>query len=242
MKRLITLFLMALAISACSQNAPSTDTAALEARSDAWESALNSKDVDALVNLYTNDARLLPPDGAMTSGQDGVRAAFGGMIDAGIGGETTRVETTVNGNIGYIVGTFTLTAGDELLGTGKYIETWRRGDDGQWLISNDIYNNDSGPKPNMDMTHIMITHSVDDADRWSAAWSGPDSRKGLFKDNGAAHVHAFRSEDNPNLTGLVIAVEDMDALNEMLMSDDGKAAAAEDGVRMDTTVVMTEVK
>jgi len=64
----------------------------------------------------------------------------------------------------------------------------------------------------------------------------------LFKENGAAHVHAFRSEDNPNLTGLVIAVEDMDALNAMLMSDDGRAAAAEDGVRMDTMVVMTEVE
>jgi ketosteroid isomerase-like protein len=241
MKRLITLLSLALAVTACSQNAPSTDTSALEARSDAWESALNSKDVDALVSLYTDDARLLPPDGAMTSGQDGVRAAFGGMIDAGIGGETTRVETTVNGNIGYIVGTFTLVAGDELLGTGKYIETWQRGDDGLWMISNDIYNNDPSPKPKMDMTHIMITHSVDDADRWMAAWSGPDSRKGLFKDNGAAHVHAFRSEDNPNLTGLVIAVKDMDALNAMLMSDEGMAAAAEDGVRADTMVVMTEV-
>jgi uncharacterized protein (TIGR02246 family) len=242
MKRLITLFSLVLAMTACGQNAPSTDTAALEARSDAWETALNAKDVDALVDLYTEDARLLPPDGAMTTGRDGVRAAFGGMIDAGIGGETTRVETTVVGDIAYIVGTFSLTAGSEAVGTGKYIETWRRGDDGQWLISNDIYNNDPSPKPKMAMTHLMITHSVDNADQWSAAWSGPDSRSSMFKENGAAHVHAFRSEDNPNLTGLVIAVEDMDALNAMLMSDDGKAAAAEDGVRMDTMVVMTEVK
>lgn len=242
MKRLITLFSLVLAITACSQNTPSTDTAALEARSDAWETALNAKDIDALVNLYTEDARLLPPDGAMTTGRDGVRAAFGGMIDAGLSGEMTRVETTVLGDIAYIVGTFSLTAGGEAVGTGKYIETWHRGDDGQWLISNDIYNNDPSPKPKMAMTHLMITHSVDNADQWSAAWSGPDSRSNLFKDNGAAHVHAFRSEDNPNLTGLVIAVEDMDALNAMLMSDDGKAAAAEDGVRMDTMVVMTEVE
>ena len=88
----------------------------------------------------------------------------------------------------------------------------------------------------------MITHSVDDADRWSAAWSGPDGRHKLFKENGAAHVHAFRSQVNPNLTGLVIAVKDMDALNAMLMSDEGTAAAAEDGVRMDTMILMEEVK
>jgi len=240
MKKLIALLSLLLTLTACGQKSPSTDTSALEARSDAWESALNAKDVDALVDLYTDDARLLPPDGAMTSGQEGIRAAFGGMIDAGIGGETTRVETTVSGDVGYIVGTFSLTAGDVAVGTGKYIETWRRGNDGLWLIANDIFNND--PSPKMSMTHIMITHSVDNADHWSAAWSGPDSRSNMFKDNGAAHVHAFRSEDNPNLTGLVIAVEDMDALNTMLMSDEGKAAAAEDGVRMDTMVRMTEVK
>jgi uncharacterized protein (TIGR02246 family) len=240
MKKLFALLSLVLILTACGQISPSTDTAALEARSDAWESALNAKDVDALVDLYTDDARLLPPDGAMTSGRDGVRAAFGGMIDAGIGGETTRVETTVSGDVGYIVGTFSLTAGDVAVGTGKYIETWRRGNDGLWLIANDIFNND--PSPKMSMTHIMITHSVDNADQWSAAWSGPDSRSNMFKDNGAAHVHAFRSEDNPNLTGLVIAVEDMDALNTMLMSDEGMAAAAEDGVRTDTMVMMTEVK
>ena len=240
MKKLVALLSLLLTLTACGQISPSTDTAALEARSDAWESALNAKDVDALVDLYTDDARLLPPDGAMTSGREGVRAVFGGMIDAGISGETTRVETTVSGDVAYIVGTFSLTAGDVAVGTGKYIETWRRGNDGLWLIANDIFNND--PKAKMSMTHIMITHSVDNSDHWSAAWSGPDSRSNMFKDNGAAHVHAFRSEDNPNLTGLVIAVEDMDALNTMLMSDEGKAAAAEDGVRTDTIVRMTEVK
>jgi len=242
MKKLVTLLPLLLLIGACNQSAPTTDTAALEAASDAWEAALNAKDVDALANLYTADARLLPPGGEMTVGHDGVRAAFGGMIDAGIGGTTTILEAKVIGDVGYIVGTFALQSGDEALGTGKYIETWNRGADGQWLIANDIYNNDPSPKPKMAMTHLMITHGVDDTERWSAAWSGEDSRHKLFKENGAAHVHAFRSADHPNLAGLVIAVKDMDALNAMLASDEGKAAAAEDGVRMDTMVVMTEVK
>ena len=39
-------------------------------------------------------------------------------------------------------------------------------------------------------------------------------------------MHAFRSPDNPNLTGLVIAVDDMDALNAMLTSEEGQAAAS----------------
>lgn len=242
MKRITGLLSIAFLLGACGQGTVSTDTSALEARSDAWEAALNAKDVESLVALYTDDSRLLPPDGKMTSGHDGIRAAFGGMIDAGIGGTTTIVEATVAGDIGYIVGTFELVAGDESVGTGKYIETWRLGDDGLWYIANDIFNNDPSPKPMMAMSHLMITHSVDDGDHWAAAWSGEDSRKKLFKENGAGHVHAFRSADNPNLTGLVIAVEDMDALTAMLESDEGLAAAAQDGVRTDTMVVLGEVK
>jgi uncharacterized protein (TIGR02246 family) len=245
MNKLFSLIPLLLAISACGQSAPSTDTAGIEAGSDAWEAALNAKDIDALVDMYASDARLLPPDGAMTVGHDGVRAAFGAMIDAGQSGVTTIVEASVSGDVGYIVGTFTVEAGGEQVGTGKYIETWQRGDDGQWRISNDIFNNDAAPKPKrhkMDMTHLMITHEVDDADHWMAAWTGEDSRHKLFTDNGAARVHTFRSADNPNLVGLMIGVKDMDALNAMLSSDEGQAAAAEDGVRMDTIVTLTESK
>jgi len=243
MIRLIAVFPLLLVMTACGQSAPSTDTAGIEAGSDAWEAALNSKDIDALVNLYAEDARLLPPGGEMTVGQDGARAAFSAMIDAGQSGVTTIVEATVSGDVGYIVGTFTVQAGGEQVGTGKYIETWRRGNDGEWRIANDIFNNDSMPKPKrhkMSHSHILITHEVDDADRWMAAWTGDDSRHKMFTDNGAAKVHTFRSADNPNLTGLVIGVKDMDALAAMLSSDEGQAAAAADGVRADTVVTLTE--
>jgi uncharacterized protein (TIGR02246 family) len=245
MKRLISLIPLLLLITACGQSAPSTDTAGIEAGSDAWEAALNSKDIDALVNLYAEDARLLPPGGEMTVGRDGARAAFSAMIDAGQSGVTTIVEATVSGDVGYIVGTFTVQAGGEQVGTGKYVETWRRGDNGEWRIANDIFNNDSMPKPKkhkMAMTHLLITHEVDDADHWMAAWTGENSRHKMFTDNGAARVHTFRSADNPNLTGLVIGVKDMDALNAMLGSDEGRAAAAEDGVRGETIVTLSEAK
>ena len=242
MKRLFIVAPLLILLGACGQNAPSTDTTSLEAASDAWEAALNAGDVDAIANFYTADARLMPPGGEVTIGHDGVRAVFGGMIDAGLGGTTTIVEANVVGDVGYIVGTFELQADGKAAGSGKYIETWQRGADGQWLITNDVFNNDPSPAPKMEKTHVMITHGVDDADHWSAAWSGEDSRKQLFKENGAAHVHAFRSADNPNLTGLVIAVNDMDALGAMLASEEGQAAAAEDGVRMDTMIMMTEVE
>lgn len=94
----------------------------------------------------------------------------------------------------------------------------------------------------MKMTHVLITHEVEDADKWLAAWSGPDSRHKLFKANGAKHVHTFQDANNPNLTGLVVAVADMDKFMAMLESEEGQAAAAADGVISDTMVLLVEKK
>lgn len=243
MKQLLVLLALVFTVTACGQAPQSTDPSVITARSEAWIAALNAGDIDTLVGLYTSDARVLPPNQEWRSGADAVRAEFGAMIDAGLGGTTTILDANVSGDIGHIVGTFVIRAGDEVVDTGKYIETWRRDTDGKWRISNDIFNSDGKMQTEkMPMTHLMITHEVDDAEKWLAAWRGEDSRHKLFAENGAAHVHTFRSADNPNLTGLVVAVNDLDALNAMLASEEGMAAAAEDGVRRDTITVLGEAK
>ena len=58
----------------------------------------------------------------------------------------------------------------------------------------------------------------------------------------AAHVHTFQDPDNPNVTGLVIAVSDMDALMAMLESEEGQAAAAADGVIPETLTMLVQAK
>ena len=246
MKKILLLVPFLLMTVACGQSAPATDPSVITSRSAIWETALNAGDIETLVANYTSDARILPPNEKAATGTAAVRAAFGSMIDAGISGSLTSIEVAVSGDIGYNVGNYALTAGDEVVDTGKYLETWQRGADGEWRISNDIWNSDmpaapaampmgDGPK-----THLIITHEVDDVERWLAAWRGEDSRHALFKANGAAHVHTFATADNPNLVGLVINVKDMDALNAMLGSEAGIAAAAADGVRRDTITVLTE--
>lgn len=244
MKRLLTVLPALILAAACNQASQPVDPSVLTSRSEAWEAALNAKDIDALVDLYTGDARVMPPNREMSRGHDAVRAEFGAMIEAGLSGELTSVDAMVSGDFGYNVGIYTLRAGDDVVDTGKYTETWRRGDDGQWRMANDIWNSDhamaaaaEAPK-----THLMIVHEVDDAEKWKAAWRGDDSRHQLFAENGAKHVHTFQSADNPNLTGLVIAVNDMDALNAMLGSEEGMAAAAEDGVKAATMNVLSEVE
>ena len=94
----------------------------------------------------------------------------------------------------------------------------------------------------MSMTHVMITHEVEDVDTWMAAWSGEDSRHAIFKKNGAKHVHVMQDPNNPNVTGLIVAVADMEKFKAFLDSDEGKAAAAEDTVVWESMSMLVEKK
>ena len=84
MKKLIAVIPLFIILAGCNQAAAPGDPSEITARSAEWNAALNAKDIDALAALYTDDARMMPPNAVMTVGVDGVRAAFGGMIDAGV--------------------------------------------------------------------------------------------------------------------------------------------------------------
>ncbi len=244
MRKLIAVLSLLVIAVGCTQGPPSADPSEIHARSAEWEAALNAGDIEAVAALYESDARLLPPNAEIQIGADAVRTLFGSMIDAGLTGKLNSLETQIAGDHAYNIGTYTLTAGDTVVDTGKYMETWHRGDDGQWRYTNDIWNSDmpaagAGGGGN---THLMILHEVNDPAKWLAAWRGDDSRHQLFAANGAAHVHTFQDTKNPHLTGLVISVSDMDALNAMLSSEEGQAAAAADGVRADTMKTLAEAE
>jgi ketosteroid isomerase-like protein len=243
MKRLFTAIPLLIIIAGCTQGPPPSDASVLVARSEAWEAAVNASDIDALVELYESDARIMPPNAPMASGHEAVRANFGPIMEAGLTVDLTSIDGAVSGDIGYNLGTYTMVSGDEEVDVGKYLETWHRGEDGQWRYANDIFNSDlpvPAPMADAPMTHLMISHEVEDADRWMAAWQGENSRHKLFTDNGAAHVHTFQNPDNPNLTGLVIAVKNMDLLTAMLESEQGRVAASYDGVKMETMKVFIQ--
>ena len=227
----------------CSEPAPPSDPSVITSRSDAWERALNDRDIETLATLYTDDARVMPPGQPLSSGTQAVRDAFGAMIDAGITGTLTPVETRVSGAVGYSVGTYELQLGDGGTATGKYAETWERGSDGAWRISNDIWNADApAERSGAEKSHLVILHDVENFDRWIAAWRGEDSRHDLFEANGAAHVHTMQNRDEPNRVGLIVSVTDRAALFDMIESEEGRAAAAEDGVVADTITVLDEVR
>lgn len=243
MKRLILLAFCLPLLGACAPDVPPADPSEITSRSDAWSAALNAGDIDTLVSMYTDDARIMPPGMPATSGTKAVREAFGSMVAAGFTGTLTPVETRIAGDIGYNVGTFELSMGDGTVTTGKFVETWERGSDGEWRISNDIWNDDAPVEASMaDKSHVVIVHDVEDFDHWIAAWRGDNSRHDLFEANGAAHVHTLQNRDKPNQIGLIVSVTDQAALFAMIDSDEGKAAAAEDGVVADTITILEEVE
>ena len=246
MKKIIFPIILLLTTSAC------TDTAGFTNRLDDWEAAFNAQDIDTLAGMYTEDARLMPPNAPTMTGHDAVREMFGGMIEQGISVNLETTSYTVALNTAHRLGTYQTMVNGETVDSGKFMETWDKGS-GEWLMSNDIWNSDLPPPPppkpkhekkreGMGHPHVMIMHEVTDGEAWLSAWRGENSRHELFKANGAMHVHTFQHPENPNLTGLVVAVKDMAALEAMLASDEGQAAATEDGVDLENMSVLMEVK
>lgn len=233
-----------LLLTACSQGVPATDTSLGSASSAKWEAMADAADIEGLVNLYTEDARVLPPNGKMKVGRAAVREEFGAMIAAGMKMDLESIESGAAGDVGYNLGTYELSMDGATVDVGKWVETWRRGADGIWRISADIWNSDNpaAPEAKPAMVHVMGMHKVRDPAVWLAAWSGEEGRRKDFAANGAPHVHVMQSEDDPSLTGLIIGLEDPAAFDAWLNSDAGRAAAAEDTVDMSTLKLLKEVR
>ena len=53
-------------------------------------------------------------------------------------------------------------------------------------------------------------------------------------------VRTFRDPKNPNLTGALLEVPDMKAFEELLASEEGQKAIAEDGLKVETMRVLEE--
>jgi hypothetical protein len=91
------------------------------------------------------------------------------------------------------------------------------------------------------METIIIFHEVNDGDHWARAWKkGPGSRHELFAEIGVK-ARTFRDISNPNMTGVIAEVPDMEKFQAMLESDEGKKAMAEDGLKVDTVKILGEI-
>lgn len=89
------------------------------------------------------------------------------------------------------------------------------------------------------MSTVIVFHEVEDGNHWANAWKeGAGSRHELFE--GIAKVRTFRDPNNPNMTGAILEVSDMEAFENLMSSEEGRAAMEEDGVKVETVRVLKE--
>lgn len=116
---------------------------------DRWLKVLDGHDVNAIMSFLAEDAMLLPMDGELISDRKALRAHYQKGIEqrnAKLKLHIANIEAVVEGDLGYTLGTYTITdANGEIAHRGKYIELWRW-EKGAWKLSRDI-SNSSLPAP-----------------------------------------------------------------------------------------------
>ena len=242
MNRLFVLLPLLLVAAGCQQAPKNADPSVITARDADWQEAMNSGDIDALADIYADDARLMPPNAPASISGDALRETFSDMMQSGVKIYLTSVEAQVSGDVAYSVGTYQVKSDDDVVDTGKYVEILKHRSDGQWRITNDIWNSDMpAAMASNEGTRIMLTHEVKDGAHWLDAWRGEDGRRKLFAENGLTDVHTFQSVDDPNLMGLEFTGK-MEDFQSMMDDPDSQAAAQEDGVELDSLKLFKEAE
>ena len=141
-----------LAVSAC-QPAPAlseADLQAIQAMTQQFEEHVNAKNWDAVSQLYTEDAVLMPPNAPTVEGRTAIREFFAALPP--VAEFSSKDDTIVGlGELAYVYGRYVLSLDLEgsPVDSGKYLDIRRRQADGSWKMSVDIFNS-SIPLPTPD--------------------------------------------------------------------------------------------
>jgi uncharacterized protein (TIGR02246 family) len=114
---------------------------------DQLAAALGRGDASGCAAVYTEDAKLLPPNSPLVTGKQAIQAFWQGGIDMGIKGATLQtVELEEHGDTVIEVGTYTLDiqpeGADLMKDQGKYVVIFKRQTDGSWKLATDMFNSD----------------------------------------------------------------------------------------------------
>ena len=123
-------------------------TSNLEAVRDAFMSicqqfqkSIEQGDLGNIGNLYTEDAKILPPNMDMLEGRDSIQAFWQRASEMGIKSYQPEIlEVEYSGNLGFFVGKYTLYGNEnQVINKGKFITVFKN-IDGEWRVYRDIFN------------------------------------------------------------------------------------------------------
>ena len=116
-----------------------------------WQKAFANHDVEELLSLYSEDARVLAPGAPPMQGKRAFREFANAMLEAGAKScDLNSVDTIQAGDIIVDVGTYRMVidppGGGRVEDVGKYVDVLRRQPDGSLKIVVDTFNSDA-PAP-----------------------------------------------------------------------------------------------
>jgi uncharacterized protein (TIGR02246 family) len=148
LRRMAVLLALSCVAAGCKQTGSflQADQAALRTDTEQWNRLANAADWARLAALYTDNAVLLPPNGAMVRGRASIQtwmAAFPKIQT--ISAQVQEIDG--RGDLAYVRGTYTLNLAQQgevppVKDVGKYVEIHRKQPDGSWSIALDIFNSD----------------------------------------------------------------------------------------------------
>jgi ketosteroid isomerase-like protein len=112
-----------------------------------WSQKLQEKDVDWIVNLFTNEGRQFPPNAEPVVGSEALRAAWETMANTKgleVSWEPTEAHVSASSDMAYDFGTAKITTPDGQTQTGKYLVVWVR-QEGEWKVAMDMFNTNTLP-------------------------------------------------------------------------------------------------
>lgn len=115
---------------------------------DEFAASLNARDVSRATSLYAEDAVLLPPNGELIRGLAAIEACWKDLLAQGLSEIRSRsLASGFSGDLGFETGEFELTirvpGGPIVQDRGKYLNVLRRGADGRWRTTFDMWNSSS---------------------------------------------------------------------------------------------------
>ena len=142
MTRRMAILSLALAMaSSAARGARAEDVrAAVEAGNRAFTAAFLRGDAAAVAVLYTEDAKVIPPGGAVAAGRAAVEAFWKATIASGVKDVAlTTLEVEADGNLASETGRVRLVGADGKVSEERYVVVWKRVG-GVWKLHRDIWN------------------------------------------------------------------------------------------------------
>jgi len=117
----------------------------VESANAAWNNAFNSKDIDALVELYSKSAILSPGNGEFLTGHEEIKGLFKSFIDGGVNSHALTI-IEVGGSDDFIYQVAKWSAkGPEVDGEkaefgGVTTTVFKKSNDGEYLAHSHVWN------------------------------------------------------------------------------------------------------